>query len=131
MVVDAERLLTRRADELFSDDLLVNSPINRVNDKKTLLDLLQRGIVGHVSTTIRHELMRRDGELVIVMGKRGKHIAADQAEDYIFGFTCGNDVSERDWQGGSAAQEKAPHRSGWQPQFETVPGVKRSPRSVI
>jgi ketosteroid isomerase-like protein len=58
----------RKLDELFSDDLLVNSPINRVNDKKTLLDLLQRGIVGHVSTTIRHELMRRDGELVIVMG---------------------------------------------------------------
>jgi 2-keto-4-pentenoate hydratase/2-oxohepta-3-ene-1,7-dioic acid hydratase in catechol pathway len=47
-----------------------------------------------------------EGELVIVMGKRGKHIPADQAKDYIFGFTCGNDVSERDWQGGSATQEK-------------------------
>lgn len=42
-----------------------------------------------------------EGELVLVMGKRGKHIPADQAKDYIFGYTCGNDVSERDWQGGS------------------------------
>ena len=47
-----------------------------------------------------------EGELVIVMGKKGKHIAADKAKDYIFGYTCGNDVSEREWQGGSAAKEK-------------------------
>jgi 2-keto-4-pentenoate hydratase/2-oxohepta-3-ene-1,7-dioic acid hydratase in catechol pathway len=41
-----------------------------------------------------------EGELVIVIGKKGKHIPADKAKDYIFGYTCGNDVSERDWQGG-------------------------------
>jgi ketosteroid isomerase-like protein len=57
-----------RLEQLFSDDLVVNSPINRVNDKRTVLDLLGRGIIGHVSSVLRHELMRRDGDLVIVMG---------------------------------------------------------------
>jgi ketosteroid isomerase-like protein len=57
-----------RLDELFSDELLVNSPVNRINDKKTLLQLLGTGVIGHVSTTIRHELIRRAGDLVIVMG---------------------------------------------------------------
>ena len=55
-------------EQLFSDELLVNSPINRVNDKKKLLELLGSGAIGHVSSTIRHELIRRDGDLVVVMG---------------------------------------------------------------
>ncbi len=41
-----------------------------------------------------------EGELVIVMGKNASHISAAQAKDAIFGVCCGNDVSERDWQGG-------------------------------
>jgi len=41
-----------------------------------------------------------EGELVIVIGKRAQRVAAERAADYIFGYTCGNDVSERDWQRG-------------------------------
>lgn len=41
-----------------------------------------------------------EGELVIVIGKRARRVAAERAADYIFGYTCGNDVSERDWQRG-------------------------------
>ena len=41
-----------------------------------------------------------EGELVIVMGKRASHISEQDAANYIFGVTCGNDVSERDWQNG-------------------------------
>jgi 2-keto-4-pentenoate hydratase/2-oxohepta-3-ene-1,7-dioic acid hydratase in catechol pathway len=41
-----------------------------------------------------------EGEMVIVMGKRAQRISAEKAADYIFGYTCGNDVSERDWQRG-------------------------------
>ncbi|MEW6212487.1 MAG: fumarylacetoacetate hydrolase family protein [Acidobacteriota bacterium] len=41
-----------------------------------------------------------EGELVIVIGRRAKRVSADEAASYIFGFTCGNDVSERDWQRG-------------------------------
>jgi 2-keto-4-pentenoate hydratase/2-oxohepta-3-ene-1,7-dioic acid hydratase in catechol pathway len=37
-------------------------------------------------------------ELVVVMGKKGKHIPIDQALDYVAGYTIGNDVSARDFQ---------------------------------
>lgn len=40
-----------------------------------------------------------EAELVIVIGKRGKHIPNDQsAMAYVGGYTCGHDVSARDWQ---------------------------------
>ena len=40
-----------------------------------------------------------EAELVIVVGKRGKHIPNDpSAFDYVGGYTCGHDVSARDWQ---------------------------------
>jgi 2-keto-4-pentenoate hydratase/2-oxohepta-3-ene-1,7-dioic acid hydratase in catechol pathway len=39
-----------------------------------------------------------EAELVIVIGKRGRHISAEKAFDYVAGYTCGHDVSARDWQ---------------------------------
>ena len=36
-----------------------------------------------------------EAELAIVIGKKGKYIVADQAKDYIFGYACFNDLSER------------------------------------
>jgi 2-keto-4-pentenoate hydratase/2-oxohepta-3-ene-1,7-dioic acid hydratase in catechol pathway len=39
-----------------------------------------------------------EGELVIVIGKRAKGLTPAEAREAIFGVTCGNDVSERDWQ---------------------------------
>jgi 2-keto-4-pentenoate hydratase/2-oxohepta-3-ene-1,7-dioic acid hydratase in catechol pathway len=42
-----------------------------------------------------------EGELVIVIGKRASKVSAADARDVIFGVTCGNDVSERDWQNGA------------------------------
>ncbi len=43
-----------------------------------------------------------EGELVLVMGRRATRVTVGQAEAYIFGVTCGNDVSEREWQRGAA-----------------------------
>ena len=37
-------------------------------------------------------------ELVVVIGRRGKRIPQSEAYEYIFGYTCGNDVSERHFQ---------------------------------
>jgi len=37
-------------------------------------------------------------ELVAVIGKGGKHIAAENAHEYVFGYCVGNDVTERMWQ---------------------------------
>jgi 2-keto-4-pentenoate hydratase/2-oxohepta-3-ene-1,7-dioic acid hydratase in catechol pathway len=39
-----------------------------------------------------------EGELVIVVGKKASKVSADEAHEYIFGVTAGNDVSERNWQ---------------------------------
>ena len=39
-----------------------------------------------------------EGELVIVIGKETRGISPSEAGGYIFGFTCGNDISERYWQ---------------------------------
>src|SRR5262245_32760216 len=40
-----------------------------------------------------------EAELVIVIGKTGKHIPNDNsAFGYVGGYTCGHDVSARDWQ---------------------------------
>ncbi|MCY4186914.1 MAG: fumarylacetoacetate hydrolase family protein, partial [Bryobacterales bacterium] len=41
-----------------------------------------------------------EAEFVIVMGKQARNVAESEAADHILGDTCGNDVSERDWQGG-------------------------------
>lgn len=39
-----------------------------------------------------------EGELVIVIGKKASRISKEEAKQYIFGVTAGNDVSERNWQ---------------------------------
>ena len=41
-----------------------------------------------------------EAELVVVIGKTAKHVAACDAMDYVLGYTCGHDVSARDWQKG-------------------------------
>ncbi len=38
-----------------------------------------------------------EAETVIVIGKRAKDVSVEDAADYIFGVTAGNDVSARDW----------------------------------
>ena len=39
-----------------------------------------------------------EGELAIIIGKAGRHIAEADAMAHIAGFTCANDASVRDWQ---------------------------------
>ncbi len=41
-----------------------------------------------------------EGELVVILNKRLKNATREEAAAAILGVTCGNDVSERDWQGG-------------------------------
>ena len=45
------------------------------------------------SVQVEHE-----GELVVVIGKRGRSITAENAKKYILGYTIGNDVTARDLQ---------------------------------
>jgi 2-keto-4-pentenoate hydratase/2-oxohepta-3-ene-1,7-dioic acid hydratase in catechol pathway len=39
-----------------------------------------------------------EGEIVIVIGREAKGVKREDAESFIFGYTCGNDVSAREWQ---------------------------------
>ncbi|HEU4760148.1 MAG TPA: fumarylacetoacetate hydrolase family protein [Dehalococcoidia bacterium] len=39
-----------------------------------------------------------EGELVAVIGRTCRDVSPEQALDYVFGYTCGNDVSARHWQ---------------------------------
>ena len=39
-----------------------------------------------------------EAELAIVIGKKAKNVEVEEADDYILGYTCGNDVSARDCQ---------------------------------
>ena len=47
------------------------------------------------STNVHYE-----GELVLVIGKPVRNASVAEARAAIFGVTCGNDVSEREWQNG-------------------------------
>jgi len=39
-----------------------------------------------------------EAELVVIIGKECKNATRDNAMDFVFGYTCGNDVTARDWQ---------------------------------
>lgn len=39
-----------------------------------------------------------EGELAVVIGRRCLNATEENALDYVYGYTCGNDVSARDWQ---------------------------------
>jgi len=41
-----------------------------------------------------------EGEVVVVVGRRLRNASKEEAAEAIFGVTCGNDVSERNWQNG-------------------------------
>ena len=42
-----------------------------------------------------------EAELVVVIGVGGRNIEKEQALQHVAGYTCGNDVSARDWQKGT------------------------------
>jgi 2-keto-4-pentenoate hydratase/2-oxohepta-3-ene-1,7-dioic acid hydratase in catechol pathway len=42
--------------------------------------------------------VEHEGELVIVIGKRGRWISSEEAYSYVMGYTIGNDVTARDLQ---------------------------------
>ena len=51
-------------------------------------------ILPNDSTDVHYE-----GEAVAVIGKTCRRISPEEAPKYILGYTCGNDVSDRAWQG--------------------------------
>lgn len=51
-----------------------------------------------IQLTRLSERVEHEGELVVVVGQRARHLTVDNALDAVFGYTCGNDVTARDLQ---------------------------------
>ncbi|NHN36525.1 fumarylacetoacetate hydrolase family protein [Pseudomaricurvus alcaniphilus] len=56
------------------------------------------GPYADVELPIASELLDYEAEMVFVIGKRCRHVPTDKANEVIFGYCAGNDVSVRDWQ---------------------------------
>lgn len=63
---------------------------------KPLPSLLEPG--GNIVIPPGAKNVHYEGEFVIVIGKTARQVKESEALQYVFGYTCGNDVSERDWQ---------------------------------
>jgi 2-keto-4-pentenoate hydratase/2-oxohepta-3-ene-1,7-dioic acid hydratase in catechol pathway len=61
------------------------------------------------------EVFQYEGELVAIIGKQGKKISPQNALDYVFGWTIGNDVSERTWQRGDRTMWRAKNADSFKP----------------
>src|SRR5882757_2648058 len=53
-------------------------------------DSIERPIVSH--------MLDYEAELVVVIGRKCRHVKKENALDMVFGYCAGNDVSIRDWQ---------------------------------
>ena len=66
--------------------LFLKPPSSIINPNETI-------ILPPQSKQVEHE-----GELVVVIGKRARNVTAEDAKNYIYGYTIGNDVTARDLQ---------------------------------
>jgi 2-keto-4-pentenoate hydratase/2-oxohepta-3-ene-1,7-dioic acid hydratase in catechol pathway len=48
---------------------------------------------------LRSDEVDYECELVVAIGRRCRNVPRDRALEQVLGYTCGNDVSARDWQG--------------------------------
>jgi|TARA_A100001391_G_scaffold205403_1_gene205779 2-keto-4-pentenoate hydratase/2-oxohepta-3-ene-1,7-dioic acid hydratase in catechol pathway len=57
-------------------------------------------LVGHEVPLVRPKVSEQldyEGEIVIVIGREGRHIPRERAFEHVFGLTLGNEGSVRDW----------------------------------
>lgn len=47
---------------------------------------------------LRSDRVDYECELAVIIGKAARNVPKETALDYVFGYTCSNDVSARDWQ---------------------------------
>src|SRR5215471_7353066 len=61
------------------------------------------------------ERVQYEGELVAVIGRKAKHLSEAEALGCVLGWTIGNDVSERTWQGGDRTLWRAKNADTFKP----------------
>ena len=85
------------------NDKIVNVPKEPVLFSKTPNSLIGPGDPIKIPAHIREykfpdERVDPECELAVIIGKRGRHIPAEKAFEYVLGYTCFNDVSQRNIQ---------------------------------
>jgi len=91
----------RLAAELAGGDPSTYSLPQVFRDAPCYYKANRMGVVGDGADVVRPEgcnLLDYELELGIVIGRRGRDIAVDEAMQYVFGYTIFNDVSARDLQ---------------------------------
>ncbi|MBU9864217.1 fumarylacetoacetate hydrolase family protein [Rahnella aceris] len=74
---------------------------NETSDAPTLFVRFADSQVGHNGTIIKpasSEQFDYEGELAIIIGRTGRNISAENALDFVAGYSCYMDGSVRDWQ---------------------------------
>ena len=61
-----------------------------------------------------------EAELAVVIGRRAKHVSADRAYHYVFGYTAFNDVSARDFQFGDGQWQRGKSCDTFAPMGQTI-----------
>ena len=56
-----------------------------------------------------------EGQLAVVIGKKAKNVSVGEALDYVFGYTIGNDISERPWQQADRTMFRGKNCDTWKP----------------
>ena len=76
--------------------------VPNVPDRPEIGYRAQNALIAHdeevVIPAIATEKIHYEGELVVVIGEKAKHLTEANALSCVFGYTIGNDVSERSWQ---------------------------------
>src|SRR5258707_9692349 len=76
--------------------------VPNVPDRPEIGYRAQNALIAHdedvVIPATATEKIHYEGELVVVIGKKAKHLDEADAMACVFGYTIGNDVSERSWQ---------------------------------
>jgi 2-keto-4-pentenoate hydratase/2-oxohepta-3-ene-1,7-dioic acid hydratase in catechol pathway len=85
--------LNYREHAAESGSAIPKNPVLFIKGSNTLQNPNDPILIPRRSSMIDYEC-----ELAIVIGKSAKNVSRDRAMDYIFGYTCANDVSSRDWQ---------------------------------
>ena len=70
-------------------------------DEPLIFAKLPSSVIGHGRSVVLPMLSEEvdfEAELGVVMGRQARQVSVAEASDYVFGFTCVNDVSARDLQ---------------------------------
>jgi len=85
--------LNYRDHAIESGQAIPNEPILFAKYANALVGHGQSIVLPKVSSKVDFE-----AELVVVIGRRGRHIPIERAMQYVAGYCAGHDVSARDWQ---------------------------------